>query len=59
MSVRVMVRIFPNRKADKSGAKPGERKLKIIHLTFSPVNQMSGINAAISNRERYGLKYLF
>ena len=29
MSVGVMVRMLPNRKADKSGVNPGARKLKI------------------------------
>ena len=37
MSAMVMVRILPNRKADKSGAKPGDRKLKIIPMAIPKV----------------------
>ena len=34
-----MVKIFPNKKADKSGAKPGDRKLKMIPMAMPKVQK--------------------
>ena len=53
MSVMVMVRILPNKKADKSGAKPGERKLKIMPMAMPNVQ-----NTAIAESSRMSFRLL-
>ena len=39
MSVAVMVRIFPKRKADKSGVNSGDRKLKMMPIAIPNVQK--------------------
>ena len=53
MSVGVMVRMLPNRKADKSGVNPGARKLKIIPTAIPKVQ-----NTAIAESSRISFRLL-
>ena len=49
----VMVRMFPNRKADKSGAKPGDKKLKMIPMAIPKVQ-----NTAMAESSRMSFRLL-
>ena len=53
ISVFVMVRILPNRYADKSGAKPGERKLNIMPSAMPNVQ-----NTAMAESSRISFRLL-
>ena len=53
MSVVVIVRILPNKKADRSGANPGERKLKIIPIAIPNVQ-----NTAMAESSRMSFRLL-
>ena len=53
ISVGVMVRMLPNRKADKSGVNPGARKLKIIPTAIPKVQ-----NTAIAESSRISFRLL-
>ena len=48
-----MVRILPNKKADRSGAKPGDRKLKMIPMAMPKVQK-----TAIAESSRISLRLL-
>ena len=53
MSARVIVRIFPNKNADKSGVNPGARKLKMIPIAIPNVQ-----NTAMAESSRISFRLL-
>mgnify|MGYP003316147440 CR=1 FL=1 len=56
MSVVLMVRMLPNKKAERSGANPGERKLKMIPMAIPKVQKTA--MAESSRMSLYRLSHL-
>ena len=53
ISVMVIVRILPNKKAERSGENPGERKLKIMPIAMPDVQ-----NTAMAESSRISFRLL-